>query len=264
VFAEMTSSNPSFVFPNALATRAETIGTTFSRLMQYNVGQACLKPAIILAIESPAYSALKDALIEPVKATPAKTMLTPGIHTAYNANLERHQSLGATKIATGLSAQSPWDGQATLLEIDGAQILKRPELLEEIFGPAGLLVKLSSLEEMFAVAKIFKGQLSAAMHIDPEDYAVARDLLPILERRTGRVIINAFSIPQETGFAAIHGGPFPATTDSRFTSVGMTAIERFLRPVSYQGFPDELLPEPLTALNAANIWRLIDGELVNH
>jgi len=260
----MTSSNPSFVFPNALATRATEIGTTFSKLMQYNVGQACLKPAIMLAIDSPAYQTLRAALIEPIEATPAKTMLTPGIYNAYHSNLERHQSLGATKIASGLSAASAWEGQAALLEIEGAQILKQPELLEEVFGPAALLVKLSSLEEMFAVAKVFKGQLSAAMHIDPADFADARALLPVLERRTGRVIINGFSIPQASGYAAIHGGPFPATTDSRFTSVGMSAIERFLRPVSYQGFPDELLPESLTQLNQSKVWRLIDGELTTH
>jgi NADP-dependent aldehyde dehydrogenase len=99
------------------------------------------------------------------------------------------------------------------------------------------------------------------MHLEREDHATAKRLVPILERRTGRIVVNAFAHPQEVSYATIHGGPFPATSDSRFTSVGMTSIERFLRPVTYQGFPDELLPEALKAGNELGLWRLVDGEL---
>ncbi|MGW9027463.1 aldehyde dehydrogenase (NADP(+)), partial [Streptomyces sp. NPDC055722] len=104
-------------------------------------------------------------------------------------------------------------------------------------------------------------QLSATVHAEVSDHAAAAELLPILERRTGRIVFNAFSIPQEATYASVHTGPFPATSDSRFTSVGMSAIERFLRPVTYQNFPDELLPEPLRKANPLHLWRLVDGEL---
>src|SRR5262249_44675259 len=131
----------------------------------------------------------------------------------------------------------------------------------EAFGPAALLVKAKDFDEMTAIARSFRGQLSATMHLERDDLDVAARLLPILERRTGRIVINAFAHPQEVGYSTIHGGPFRATTDSRFTSVGMTAIERFLRPVCYQGFPDDLLPEALKAGNPLGLWRLVDGQL---
>jgi len=112
---------------------------------------------------------------------------------------------------------------------------------------------------MLAVARSFRGQLSATMQLDAGDGALARRLLPILERRTGRIVVNAFAHPQEVSHASIHGGPFPATSDSRFTSVGMTAIDRFLRPVCYQGFPDSLLPEALREANPLGLPRMVDG-----
>jgi 2,5-dioxopentanoate dehydrogenase len=140
-------------------------------------------------------------------------------------------------------------------------MLENPSLSEEVFGPAALLVRVKDVEQMIAIARQFRGQLSATMQIDPADHALAVRLLPILERRTGRIVVNAFAHPQEVSYASIHGGPFPATSDSRFTSVGMSAIERFLRPVCYQGFPDELLPEALQQDNPRGIWRLVDGEL---
>jgi NADP-dependent aldehyde dehydrogenase len=148
-----------------------------------------------------------------------------------------------------------------LAEVDGDTFLANAALSGEVFGPAALLVKLRDLEQMVEVARSFRGQLSATMHLEQADHDIARRLLPILERRTGRIVINAFAHPQEVAYSTIHGGPFPATTDSRFTSVGMTSIERFLRPVTYQGFPDALLPEALRNDNRLGLWRLVDGQL---
>jgi NADP-dependent aldehyde dehydrogenase len=146
-----------------------------------------------------------------------------------------------------------------LLEVEGHQLLSEPGLAHEVFGPSALLVSVSDEAELLAIARSFKGQLSAAIHLESVDLGLARRLLPILERRTGRIVVNAFAHPQEVTFATVHGGPFPATSDSRFTSVGMTSIERFLRPVAYQGFPDELLPEVLREGNPLNVPRSIDG-----
>ncbi|WP_247254980.1 aldehyde dehydrogenase family protein [Pseudomonas moorei] len=151
------------------------------------------------------------------------------------------------------------DGQSALLEVDGQRFLSETALAHEVFGPAALLVKVRDEAEMRAVARALRGQLSAAMHLEAGDLGLAQRLLPVLERRTGRIVVNAFAHPQEVSFATIHGGPFPASSDSRFTSVGMTSIERFLRPVSYQGFPDALLPEALRDGNPLGVPRSVDG-----
>ncbi|MEI5996697.1 aldehyde dehydrogenase (NADP(+)) [Paraburkholderia bengalensis] len=261
VFTEMTSVNPTFVLPAALAARGGPIGDGFGERMLVNVGQACLKPAILLAIDGPGYAALKQALTARVEAMHARTMLTPGIWKSYGDNLARRESAGAQRIAAGGKAEGALDGQAVLLEVDGARMLAEPSLSEEVFGPAALLVRVQDVEQLLALAKQFRGQLSATLQIDAADHALAARLVPVLERRTGRIVVNAFAHPQEVSHASIHGGPFPATSDSRFTSVGMTAIERFLRPVCYQGFPDALLPEALKHDNPRGLWRLTDGEL---
>jgi NADP-dependent aldehyde dehydrogenase len=261
VFTEMTSVNPTFVLPAALAARGHAIGDGFSERMLVTVGQACLKPAILLAIDGPGYDGMKAAMAARVEAMAARTMLTPGIHEAYRRNVARLGDAGAARIAAGGASQGPWEGQSILFEIEGARMLDDPSLSEEVFGPAALLVRVADAEQLIAIAKQFRGQLSATMQIDHADLSLAERLLPLLERRTGRIVVNAFSHPQEVSHASIHGGPFPATSDSRFTSVGMTAIERFLRPVCYQGFPDALLPEALRQGNPLGIWRLTDGEL---
>jgi alpha-ketoglutaric semialdehyde dehydrogenase len=261
VFTEMTSVNPTFVLPAALAARGRDIGDGFTERMLVTVGQACLKPAILLAIDGPGYAELRQAMIARVEAMHARTMLTPGISTAYRKNVERQRNAGAERIAAGGKAQGAWDGESILFEVDGAHMLEEPSLSEEVFGPAALLVRAKDIEQLVAIAKQFRGQLSATMQVDQADHALAARLLPVLERRTGRIVINAFAHPQEVSNASIHGGPFPATSDSRFTSVGMTSIERFLRPVCYQGFPDDLLPEALKRDNPRGIWRVIDGDL---
>ncbi|MEU4098252.1 aldehyde dehydrogenase (NADP(+)) [Streptomyces sp. NPDC026673] len=261
VFAEMTSVNPTFVLPAALAARGGEIGDGFAERMLVNVGQACLKPAVLLAVDGPGYAAMREAAAARVSAMGARTMLTPGIHDAYERGARRLRDSGAAAVAEGPEPEGAWEGRTRLLEVDGDRFLADPSLAEEVFGPAALLVRLSGPEQLLEVARSFRGQLSATMHLDEEDHAHAVRLLPVLERRTGRIVVNAFAHPQEVGHATIHGGPFPATTDSRFTSVGMTAIDRFLRPVTYQGFPDALLPEALAAGNPLGLWRLVDGHV---
>ncbi|MFF4752209.1 aldehyde dehydrogenase (NADP(+)) [Streptomyces sp. NPDC002514] len=261
VFTEMTSVNPTFVLPAALAARGAEIGAGLAQRAQYNVGQACLKPAVLLAVEGPGFDELRDAARAEVEKTAARTMLTPGIHDAYIGNVRRMQERDATRIGAGPAPLRAGEGQSLLYEVTGEQLLAEPALREEVFGPAVLLVRLAGLDQLHEAARAFRGQLSATLHADPSDHTAAAELLPVLERRTGRIVINNFSMPQEVSFASVHTGPFPATSDPRFTSVGMTAIERFLRPVTYQNFPDDLLPEPLREANPLHLWRLVDGEL---
>ena len=260
VFTEMTSVNPTFILPQALAARGGQIGDGYIERMLINVGQACLKPAILIAVEGAGFEALRVAMVKRVSAAPARPMLTPGIHGAYLSGLVHLESAGATMVALGAVAHTDLDGRSVLLEVDGQRFLSEQALAHEVFGPAALLVKVSDEAQMLAVARSLRGQLSAAMHLEEGDFELAQRLLPVLERRTGRIVVNAFAHPQEVSFATIHGGPFPASSDSRFTSVGMTSIERFLRPVSYQGFPDALLPEALRESNSLGLPRSVDGQ----
>ncbi|MFB4263145.1 aldehyde dehydrogenase (NADP(+)) [Nonomuraea sp. GTA35] len=264
VFTEMTSVNPTFVLPAALAARGAEIGANLVQRAMFNVGQACLKPAVLLAADGPGYGELRDAATAEVRKAAARTMLTPGIHDSYLRNAERLEDDGAALIGAGTAPAHAWDGQSLLYEVTGDQFLAEPALREEVFGPAILLVRLTGTDQLLEAARAFRGQLSATLHADAADRAAAQRLLPTLERRTGRIVFNAFSIPQEVSYASTHGGPFPATSDSRFTSVGMGAIERFIRPVTYQNFPDDLLPQPLREANPLRLWRLVDGELTQH
>lgn len=245
--------------PEAQAARSQAIGDGFTERMLVNIGQACLKPAILIGIEGAGFDSIRDAMAKRVSEASARTMLTPGIHASYARGMAKLEDAGAHRVAEGMKSQAANDGQSALLEVEGAAFLSNPMLAEEVFGPAALLVKAHDEEEFLAIARSFRGQLSATMHLDAGDMTLAHRLLPLLERRTGRVVVNAFAHPQEVSFASIHGGPFPATSDSRFTSVGMTSIERFLRPVCYQGFPDELLPEALREANPCDVPRAVNG-----
>ncbi|MGD9527520.1 MAG: aldehyde dehydrogenase (NADP(+)) [Dehalococcoidia bacterium] len=258
-FAEMTSVNPTFVLPAALSARAGAIGAGFAERMIVNVGQACLKPGVVVAVDGPGYDEMRAALASAIADTEAHTMLTPGIAAAFDSAIKRRHEAGAEQIACGGPRTRPLEGVAALFEVGAGTVLEHPELLAEVFGPEALLVKARDATELLALARGLRGQLSAAIHLEDADVELARTLVPILERRTGRIVVNAFAHPQEVGYATVHGGPFPATTDSRFTSVGMSAIDRFLRPVTYQGFPDELLPDALKAGNPLRLARSIDG-----
>ncbi|GAA3794554.1 aldehyde dehydrogenase family protein [Streptomyces chiangmaiensis] len=161
---------------------------------------------------------------------------------------------------TGLAERAAFlDLVADKLEAVKDELAERTSL--ETGLPAAQFEGETGPDQIREVARAFRGQLSASVHAEASDHDTAVELLPILERRTGRIVINNFSMPQEVSHASVHTGPFPATSDSRFTSVGMTAIERFLRPVTYQNFPDELLPESLREANPLHVWRLVDGEL---
>ena len=148
-----------------------------------------------------------------------------------------------------------------LFATSARHFLETPKLLEEVFGPAALLIECSGTEELFAVTRHLDGQLTATLHLAEGDTDLARELLPLLERKAGRILANGFPTGVEVCYAMVHGGPPPATSDSRVTSVGAMSIERFLRPVCYQGFPAQLLPESLQDGNPLNLWRLVEGKL---
>jgi NADP-dependent aldehyde dehydrogenase len=260
VFAEMTSSNPHFVLPTALATRADTFATRFVEQMVASVGQMCLTPGIILAIDGTGFNALRSTLRETLADTPAATMLARNIHANFERGVERLRcSTGVTELACGADSGGALDGRTHLFEVDAKAVLHDIHLLDEVFGPSAILVRCQSADEMLAVGGAMRGQLSMVVHLEPVDHELAHRLLPVVEAKTGRIVINAFSNMVEISDAQVHGGPFPATSDPRFTAVGSTAIDRFLRPVAYQNFPPELLPPALRDDNPLGLWRLRDN-----
>jgi alpha-ketoglutaric semialdehyde dehydrogenase len=262
VYAEMSSINPMFLLPGALSNRSEKLAQGFVESMTLGVGQFCTNPGLVIALESPDLERFRRAASEKILAKGAGTMLTPGIQGAYRSGLQRLATTkGVSKLAAGQPASGPCAGQVALLSTDAEQFLAVPQMQDEVFGPASLLVSCRNFDEMVALAEQLSGQLTASLHLEAEDVAVARRLMPVLERKVGRIIVNGFPTGVEVSYAMVHGGPFPATSDSRTTSVGATAIERFLRPICYQDVPESLLPVALHDANPLVLWRLRDGKL---
>jgi NADP-dependent aldehyde dehydrogenase len=173
-------------------------------------------------------------------------MLTAGIHAAYERGV---QTLSAQKdvqaLARGLPSEGPHCGRAALFTVSGAEVLNNPEITREVFGASSVVVRCSHTSELSRLLRHLEGQLTATLHLESEDHALAATLVPILEDKAGRLLVNGWPTGVEVSHAMVHGGPFPATSDGRSTSVGTLAIDRFLRPVCYQNFPSELLPEVL-------------------
>ncbi len=259
VYAEMSSINPVLLFPAALAERGAAIGRAFAASLILGAGQFCTNPGLILALPGPGLDAFQEAAAAALRESPAATMLTPGIHRAYREGVARVAAHTAvTRLAEGPEG-SPMQGRAALFATDSDAFLADPALQEEMFGASALVVRCPDFAAMRAVLEHLEGQLTASLHLAPADHAEARDLLPLLERRVGRILVNGFGTGVEVAHAMVHGGPYPATSDGRTTSVGSLAIDRFLRPVSYQDVPDALLPAALQAANPLGLPRRIDG-----
>ncbi|ROR20316.1 NADP-dependent aldehyde dehydrogenase [Comamonas sp. BIGb0124] len=263
VYAEMSSINPVFLFPGALAARAEAIGKAFADSLTMGAGQFCTNPGLVLAVDGPDLQRFVSAAGEALAGKAAQTMLTPGIHEAYRSGTAKVDAVaGVDKIAQGVPAgDQPNAAQAALYVTDAQRLLASPDLESEMFGPASIVIRAKDFDELLAVAEHVEGQLTVTLQIDEADHADARRLLPVLERKAGRILANGFPTGVEVCHAMVHGGPFPSTSNAMYTSVGATAIDRFLRPVSYQDLPDALLPEALKDGNPLGLWRLVDGAL---
>ncbi|WNG44754.1 aldehyde dehydrogenase (NADP(+)) [Archangium minus] len=263
VFAEMSSINPVYLLPAALAARGADIGRKFVASLTLGAGQFCTNPGLVLAVDGPGLESFLEAAATVLRDSPCATMLTPGIHAAYEEGVERLVSHSkVTAIARGVATSGPNQGRAALFATDADSFLNEPVLQEEVFGASSLVVRCKSVEELRSVTERLEGQLTATLQMDDADLPVARQLLPVLERRAGRILVNGFPTGVEVGHAMVHGGPFPATSDPRATSVGSLAIRRFLRPVCYQDMPQALLPEALRDGNPLELWRRVDGQLV--
>ena len=261
VYAEMSSINPVLLFPAALQNRAEALAQGFVASLTLGAGQFCTNPGLVIARKGPALDAFIGASAELIQRSPAQTMLTPGIFTAYESSVNALTENARARIAAvGQRATDPNQGQAHVFVTDAADFLVDHSLQAEAFGAASVIVQCASDAEIRQVLEQLEGQLTATLHLDDEDLEQARALLPTLERKAGRLLVNGWPTGVEVCDAMVHGGPFPATSDSRTTSVGTAAILRFLRPVCYQDFPDSLLPSALKHANPLSLRRLLDGQ----
>jgi len=263
VYAEMSSINPVFLLPGAMAQRAEAIAQGLIDSVTLGTGQFCTKPGIVIGIAGPDFERFRAAAQSCVEAKVATTMLNSGIHRAYCQGTDHWaKDNGVSTVSTGGESPSgSYAGQPKLFVTKAQHFLKSPNLLEEVFGPAALLIECSGTDELLAIAGHLNGQLTATLHLAEQDLALARTLVPLLERKAGRILVNGFPTGVEVTYAMVHGGPSPATSDSRVTSVGAMSIERFLRPVCYQDFPAALLPESLQEANPLHLWRLVEGKI---
>jgi NADP-dependent aldehyde dehydrogenase len=262
VYAEMSSVNPVFLLPGALAARGAELGTAFVGSLTLGAGQFCTNPGLVFAARGPELDAFLDSAAKAVESDTGAPMLTQRIADAYHSAVERLTGHPAvTVLARGQRAEGPAGGQAVLASVDAADFTADESLGQEVFGATSLVVRCDSAADLVDLAGSLEGQLTATVHAEESDYPLARRLLAVLERLAGRVLFGGWPTGVQVGHAMVHGGPFPATSDSRITSVGTRAIERFLRPVCYQDAPAELLPEVLRE-DVSGVPRRIDGRLV--
>jgi len=263
-YAEMSSTNPVFILPRAVRERAATIAAGLHSSFTMGAGQFCTKPGVVFLSQDSAASVFADKLRELVVGTPAPHLLTKTIYSSYDYAIAKRKTDSTVKlVAEGMqgSADNGFTVRPTLFETD-APSFPGSDLDEEIFGPTTLLVQHSSHDQILAIARALEGHLTATIHGTEEDLLEYSDLIAILETKVGRILFNGFPTGVEVTHAMVHGGPYPATSDGRSTSVGSQAIYRFARPVCYQGFPDEALPDVLKNANPLGIWRMIDGKMV--
>ena len=261
VFAEMSSVNPLVVMPQALAVRGAQIAQDTVASFNMGCGQFCTNPGMILGIKSPEYTQLIVQLTEIMNAKTAQTMLNAGTLKSYVSGLEhltKHQ--GIEHLAG--QAQQGDQAQPQLFKADVELLLAGDQLLqEEIFGPTTIVIEVEDHAQLIQALGSMNGQLTASLIADEEDLGVFADVVPVLEEKAGRLLLNGYPTGVEVSDAMVHGGPYPATSDARGTSVGTLAIDRYLRPVCYQNYPQSLLPEALRDENPLKLLRLVNGEM---
>jgi NADP-dependent aldehyde dehydrogenase len=260
VYAEMSSINPVYVLPGALTGDLDALAAQYVTSVTGSSGQLCTSPGLVFVPEGEAGDRFAAAVASSVAGQAGQTMLSQGIAASWDkgynsvAGVDDVQLVARGRAGTTANAPAP-AVFGTNLDV----FTRNAALHEEIFGAASLIVRYKDADDLIEATSRLEGQLTASLHLDADDYDAASGLIPFLERKVGRIIINGWPTGVEVGHAIVHGGPYPATSDSRTTSVGTLAVDRFLRPVSYQNFPDELLPAPLKDANPWKVHRLVNG-----
>ena len=261
VYAEMGSTNPVVLLPNALATDGEAIGDGLVGSLTLGAGQFCTNPGLVLGIQSDALAQFAERVAEKVRETTSYTLLHSSIQRGYETGVAQWESAESVRVlATGGDGETATPARAVVATVDAAAFLASPTLHEEVFGPATLLVQATDADELATVVSALDGHLTGTLWGTDDELAAYETLAATLARRVGRLLVRGFPTGVEVSPAMQHGGPYPATTDVRTTSVGTAAIERFARPICYQNVPPALLPPELQDANPRGLWRLVDGE----
>jgi len=260
-YAEMSSTNPVFILPGALRQNTDTIAVGLHASFTLGAGQFCTKPGLIFVPEGSEATRFATKLQQIVASSHPFHLLTSAIRSSYASEINARRAKDDVKLVAEADASTGGElgAGAALFETDAQTFLNDPDLAGEIFGPSTLLVRHSNREQVLRIAMSLEGHLTATIHGTEEDLHEFGELVTILEKKVGRLIFNGFPTGVEVCHAMIHGGPFPATSDGRSTSVGTQAIYRFCRPVCYQDFPASALPDELKDSNPLGIWRIVDG-----
>lgn len=248
-YAEMSSINPVFILPGALRERSDQLATGLHASVTLGAGQFCTNPGLVLLADNDDSAAFVNKLGALMSGTAEQTMLTPGITTNYRNGVAARTNHSACETI----------GSSALFKTTAADFIAHPELAEELFGPSTLVVFYT--DQLIEIAKTLEGQLTATIHGSEEDLHAHKKLIQLLETKAGRLLFNGFPTGVEVGHAMVHGGPSPATSDGRYTSVGTRAIYRFARQVCFQDFPNSALPAELQDENPLNLVRMVDGEI---
>ncbi|MDP6795045.1 MAG: aldehyde dehydrogenase (NADP(+)) [Verrucomicrobiota bacterium] len=260
-YAEMSSINPVFILPGLLAERTEQLAAGLHGSLTLGVGQFCTNPGLMIVDGTADLEPFVVQLAGLVAGSPGATMLNPGIHDAYGSGTDAlGRNAAVETVALGQAGEGPCQAGAALYRTSADAFLNDASLGTELFGPSTLLVTYDGTDKMLALARLLEGQLTATVHGTEADLEANRELFDVIEGKVGRVVVNGFPTGVEVCPAMVHGGPFPATSDGRSTSVGTRAIHRFTRAVCYQGYPDYILPAELREANPLGIRRLVDGE----
>jgi NADP-dependent aldehyde dehydrogenase len=259
VFSEMGSVNPVCILPETLKANAPALAAMYARSVTTGMGQFCTKPGLQLVPDNEDLESYISELSKAILQVKPAQMLHAGIAKAYEKR--RSESILVKELRVEATVPSPDEnkGAPTLASVSAADFLKNPVLHTEVFGPYSLLVRCKDRQEMLSVIHSLEGQLTATILGTEAELENNLEILEALKGLAGRIIVNGVPTGVEVCPSMVHGGPFPATTDSRFTAVGISAVRRFLRPVCFQNFPQSLLPEELRNNNPRKIWRLLNA-----
>lgn len=259
VFAEMGSINPVLILPKALENRSEEIATTYAGSITLGTGQFCTNPGLILGIKSDALSAFINHLSQEIMDINTACMLHPDIKKAYNANKEKVIAQDHVSVTANFASDVANNhAQQAVVSVNGNTFLENPNLHIEVFGPFSMVVQCENITELEQVIASLEGQLTGTVIADNDEISDYSNIIAALQNRVGRIIFNGVPTGVEVCESMVHGGPYPASTDSRFSAVGISSIKRWVRPFSYQSWPNHLLPDELKNENTLDIFRTID------
>ncbi|OSQ50053.1 aldehyde dehydrogenase (NADP(+)) [Thalassospira alkalitolerans] len=260
-YGELGSNNPVFLMPNTMGAKAADLAKGWVGSLTMGVGQFCTNPGLLIALKGADLDTFVDTAASALGEVDGAAMLTDRVSSAYHDVTDAMAKHALVTCALKRrDTDGPFEGSPAIFRTTAAQWKANPELAEEMFGPAGIIVECDTTEEMLALSQTLVGQLTATIQMDDADADLVNKLRPALEKCAGRILINGWPTGVEVCHSMVHGGPYPSSTDSRATSVGSLAIKRFIRPVSYQAFPDALLPPALKDANPLNIPRLVNGK----